>query len=225
NKAAFDLHACSLAWRSKYTCIPYRFGKFDFVLIPSFQFSGMEHPGTIFYNSASILLDESATENQMLSRAETIAHETAHMWFGDLVTMQWFNDVWMKEVFANFMAAKIVHPSFPNVNHDLRFLVANYPTAYAVDRTAGTHPVRQELENLDEAGSLYGANIYQKAPIVMRQLERLIGADRLQSGLRSYLKQFQFGNATWLDLVRILNEPSDVGETAWSRAWVEEAGR
>src|SRR5436309_1245480 len=224
-KAVFDLNGSSLEWLEKYTGIPYRFGKFDFVLIPSFQFSGMEHPGAIYYNSSSILLDESATENQMLNRASVIAHETSHMWFGDLVTMQWFNDVWMKEVFANFMAAKIVNPSFPKVNHDLRFLVANYPAAYAVDRTAGTHPVRQEVENLDEAGSLYGAIIYQKAPIVKRQLERLIGADRLQSGLRSYLKQFQFGNATWLDLVRILNEHSDVDMTAWSRAWVEEAGR
>jgi len=224
-KAVFDLHGSSLEWLEKYTGIPYRFGKFDFVLIPSFQFSGMEHPGAIYYNSSSILLDESATENQMLNRASVIAHETSHMWFGDLVTMQWFNDVWMKEVFANFMAAKIVNPSFPKVNHDLRFLVANYPAAYAVDRTAGTHPVRQELENLDEAGSLYGAIIYQKAPIVMRQLERLVGADGLQAALRSYLKQFQFGNATWLDLVRILNEYSDFDMTTWSRAWVEEAGR
>ena len=82
----------------------------------------MEHPGAIFYNAAAVLLDESATENQMLGRASLIAHETAHMWFGDLVTMRWFNDVWMKEVFANFMAAKIVNPAFPQVNHELRFL-------------------------------------------------------------------------------------------------------
>src|SRR5215467_1855145 len=97
-KAVFDLHSSSLDWLEKYTGIPYRFGKFDFVLIPSFQFGGMEHPGSIFYNASSILLDESATENQMLNRASVIAHETSHMWFGDLVTMQWFNDVWMKEV-------------------------------------------------------------------------------------------------------------------------------
>jgi aminopeptidase N len=224
-KAVFDLHASSLEWLEKYTAIPYRFGKFDFVLIPSFQFGGMEHPGAIFYNAASILLDESATENQMLNRASTIAHETSHMWFGDLVTMQWFNDVWMKEVFANFMAAKIVNPAFPNVNHDLRFLVSNYPAAYAVDRTEGTHPIRQELENLDDAGSLYGAIIYQKAPIVMRQLERILGPDRLQDGLRAYLKQYQFGNATWLDLIKILDDLTEVDLTAWSHAWVEEAGR
>src|SRR5438093_6727785 len=224
-KAVFDLHASSLEWLEKYTGIPYRFGKFDFVLIPSFQFGGMEHPGSIFYNAASILLDESATENQMLGRANVIAHETSHMWFGDLVTMQWFNDVWMKEVFANFMSAKIVNPSFPNVNHDLRFLVSHYPAAYSVDRTAGTHPIRQELANLDEAGSLYGAIIYEKAPIVMRQLERILGPDKLQDGLRVYLKQFQFGNATWLDLIKVLDERTDLDLTRWSHAWVEEAGR
>ncbi len=99
------------------------------------------------------------------------------MWFGDLVTMRWFNDVWMKEVFANFMAAKIVNPSFPDVNHELRFLYQHYPSAYDVDRTEGANPIRQELANLNEAGSLYGAIIYQKAPIVMRQLELLMGAD------------------------------------------------
>jgi aminopeptidase N len=193
--------------------------------VPSFQFGGMEHAGAVYYNAASILLDESATENQVLNRASVIAHETSHMWFGDLVTMRWFNDVWMKEVFANFMAAKIVNPSFPNVNHELRFLVSHYPAAYAVDRTEGTHPIRQELENLSEAGSLYGAIIYEKAPIVMRQLEYLIGADKMREGLRAYLQQFQFGNATWLDLVRLLDDRSDRDVAAWSGAWVEGAGR
>jgi aminopeptidase N len=221
----FDLHASSLEWLERYTGIPYPFGKFDFVLIPSFQFTGMEHPGSIYYNAASLLLDESATESQMLGRASVIAHETAHMWFGDLVTMRWFDDVWTKEVFANFMAAKIVNPAFPKVNHDLRFLVAHYPQAYSVDRTGGTHPIRQELANLNEAGSLYGPIIYQKAPIVMRQLERLIGADRLQEGLREYLQTFRFGNATWLDLVSILDGRSDLDVAAWSRAWISEAGR
>ena len=97
----------------RYTGIPYPFGKFDFLLVPAFQFGGMEHPGAIFYNATGLMLDESATQNQQLERASVISHETAHMWFGDLVTMRWFNDVWMKEVFANFMAAKIVNPSFP----------------------------------------------------------------------------------------------------------------
>jgi aminopeptidase N len=126
-----------------YTGIPFSLEKFDFVLIPSFQYNGMEHPGSVLYRASSVLLDESATQAQLLRRASLIAHETAHMWFGDLVTMRWFNDVWMKEVFANFMAAKIINPSFPELNHDLRFLMAHYPGAYAVDRSAGANPIRQ----------------------------------------------------------------------------------
>ena len=146
-EAIFDLHARALAFMEEYTDIPYAFGKFDFVLIPAFQFGGMEHAGKILYNASGLMLDESATQNQYLGRASVIAHETAHMWFGDLVTMRWFNDVWMKEVFANFMAAKIVNPSFPDVNHELRFLLSHYPAAYEVDRTPGTNAIRQPLAN------------------------------------------------------------------------------
>jgi aminopeptidase N len=223
--AIFDLHAKALAWLEDYTKIRYPWGKFDVVLIPSFQFGGMEHAGAILYNAAGLMLDESATQNQLLDRASVIAHETSHMWFGDLVTMRWFNDVWMKEVFANFMAAKIVNPSFPQVNHELRFLLAYYPTAYQVDRTAGTNPIRQQLANLDEAGQLYGPIIYQKAPIVMRQLELIVGESKFRDGLRAYLKRYAYGNATWLDLVRMLDERTPVDVTAWSHAWVEERGR
>ena len=223
--AIFDLHASALAWLESYTGIPYAFGKFDFVLIPSFQFGGMEHAGAILYNAPGLLLDESATQNQYLGRATLIAHETAHMWFGDLVTMQWFDDVWMKEVFANFMAAKIVNPTFPEVNHDLRFLLSHYPAAYDVDRTAGANPIRQRLSNLNEAGQLYGAVIYQKAPIVMRQLEMLVGEQMFRDGLREYLKTYTFRNATWNDLIRILDAKTPQDLAAWSRAWVEERGR
>jgi aminopeptidase N len=223
--AIVDLHARSLAWLEDYTGIPYPFGKFEFILIPSFQFGGMEHPGAIYYNATSLLLDESATQAQHLGRANLIAHETAHMWFGDLVTMRWFNDVWMKEVFANFMAAKVVNPLFPDVNHELRFLLQHYPAAYDVDRTGGTNPIRQDLDNLNEAGSLYGAIIYQKAPIVMRQLERLLGEDAMRDGLREYLRSHQFGSADWADLVRILDARTPIDLVLWSRAWVEERGR
>jgi aminopeptidase N len=223
--AIFDLHARALAWLEEYTASPYPWGKFDFVLIPSFQFGGMEHAGAILYNASGLMLDPSATQSQLLGRASVIAHETAHMWFGDLVTMRWFNDVWMKEVLANFMAAKIVNPSFPDINHELRFLLAHYPSAYEVDRTAGSNPIRQELGNLDEAGSLYGPIIYDKAPIVMRQLEMIAGEHGFREGMREYLKKYAFGNATWLDLVSIL-EARNPGQVAkWSRAWVELRGR
>jgi aminopeptidase N len=223
--AIFDLHARALAWLEDYTGIKYPWGKFDFVLIPSFQFGGMEHAGAIFYNAASLLLDESATENQLLGRASTISHETTHLWFGDLVTMRWFNDVWMKEVLANFMAAKIVNPSFPKVNHPLRFLLQHYPSAYDIDRTAGANPIRQNLANLNEAGALYGNIIYDKAPIAMRQLELLAGEEGFRDGLREYLKEYSFGNATWLDLVRILDTRTSARVSEWSHAWIELRGR
>ncbi len=221
----FRLHGAALEWLEEYTQIPYPFQKFEFVLIPSFQYGGMEHPGQILYRQAGLMLDESATQSRILGRASVIAHETAHMWFGDLVTMRWFDDVWAKEVFANFMAAKIVRPSFPGIDHDLRFLTAHHPAAYAVDRTAGTHPIRQPLENLRFAGTLYGPIIYQKAPIVMRHLERRMGEDAFRDGLRAYLKRFAYGNATWPELVEILDARTPDDLKAWSRVWVEEAGR
>lgn len=221
----FALQARALDWLERYTGIPYPFDKFDAVAIPSFQFGGMEHPGTVFYNAASLFLDSSATQSQRLGRASLIAHETAHMWFGDLVTMRWFDDVWMKEVFANFMAAKVVHPIFPGLDHDLRFYLTHYPAAYAVDRTDGTHPIRQELGNLRDAASLYGAIIYQKAPIVMRTLEYLVGDSTLRDGLREYLLAYQFGNASWTDLIALLDQRTPYDLRAWSTAWVERAGR
>ena len=224
-EAIFDLHARALEYLENYTAIPYAFGKFDFVAIPAFQFGGMEHAGKILYNASGLMLDESATQNQLLGRASVIAHETAHMWFGDLVTMRWFNDVWMKEVFANFMAAKIVNPSFPTVNHDLRFLLAHYPAAYEVDRTPGANPIRQVLDNLNEAGSMYGAIIYQKAPVVMRHLEALLGEDSFRDGLREYLTAHAFANATWTDLIALLDRRTPLDLQAWSRVWVEQPGR
>jgi aminopeptidase N len=223
--AIFDLHQQALDWLAQYTDRPYPFEKLDFALLPAFQFAGMEHAGAIFYNAASMFLEKTATQEQQLARANTIAHETAHMWFGDLVTMKWFEDVWMKEVFANFMAAKIVNPSFPAIDHDLRFLLQHYPAAYEVDRTPGANPIRQKLDNLNDAGSLYGAIIYDKAPIVMRQLEDMLGEDDFRSGIREYLAKYAFDNAEWTDLIQILDSKTDDDLGAWSRAWVDEPGR
>ncbi len=219
--AIFDLHAAALDWMERYTGIPYPFGKFDFLLVPAFQFGGMEHAGAIFYNASGLLLDPSATQNDLLNRANVISHETAHMWFGDLVTMRWFDDVWLKEVFANFMAAKIANPSFPAIDHDLRFLLNHYPSAYDIDRTDGSNPIRQPLANLNDAGTLYGNIIYDKAPIVMRQLETLAGPDGFRDGLREYLKRFAFANATWPELIRILDDRTPEDLAAWSHAWVD----
>jgi len=189
----FDLHLKSIRWLEKYTGIKQPFKKFDFALIPAFQFGGMEHPGAIFYKDRSLFLEENATINQKMSRNSLIAHETAHMWFGNLVTMDWFNDVW-------------------------------YPSAYGEDRSAGSHPIQQELNNLNQASLLYGRIIYQKAPVVMKQLEAIMGEETFQEGLQEYLTTFSFDNATWDDLIAILDKRTDLDLKTWSQAWVKESG-
>ncbi len=221
----FDLHSDALDWLEDYTGIPYPFGKFDFVLLPAFQFGGMEHPGAIYYGASRLLLEAAATRTDELARAQLIAHETAHMWFGDLVTMRWFDDVWTKEVYANFFAGKIANPAFPEIDHELAFYLTHYPAAYAIDRSSGTHPIRQPLDNLNDASSLYGAIIYEKAPIVMRMLEERLGEDALRDGIRRYLDRFTFGNASWNDLIVLLDDRYDGDLRAWSQIWVEDAGR
>lgn len=221
----FRLHGEALAWLEDYTGIPYPYAKFDFAAIPAYQYGGMEHPGAIQYRERALFLDEDPSQNELLRRASLIAHETAHMWFGDLVTMRWFDDVWTKEVFANFMAAKIVNPSFPDIDHELAFVLDHYPSAYSVDRTEGANAIRQPLANLDQAGSLYGAIIYDKAPIMMRQLELVLGEDAFREGMREYLTRFAGGNASWPELIEILDRRTEIDLAAWSEVWVNTAGR
>ncbi|GAB3032737.1 M1 family aminopeptidase [Spirosoma pulveris] len=221
----FSLHADALTFLEDFTQIRYPFQKFDFVAVPDFQYGGMEHVGAIDYRSSALFLDNGATRDQRLSRAHVIAHETAHMWFGDLVTMRWFDDVWLKEVFANFIADKIMEVSTPDANYDLQFVVDHYPAAYGVDRTEGANPIGQPLTNLQEAGSLYGGIIYHKAPIMMRQLEQLMGKDALRDGLREYLKKYSSANASWRDLIAILDTHTPADLQAWNRVWVTETGR
>ncbi|MFO7575673.1 MAG: M1 family aminopeptidase [Bacteroidales bacterium] len=223
-EAIFRLHYNSIKWMEEYTGISYPFQKFGFVLIPGFQYGGMEHPGSIFYRASSLFLKESPTINEQMSRASLIAHETSHIWFGDLVTMKWFDDVWLKEVFAGYMSDKIVSPDFPAANHELRFLLSRYPAAYNVDRTRGSNPVIQELDNLRNAGSLYGGIIYNKAPIVMKHLEQMTGDSLMRESLKIYLKRFSYDNAEWDDLISIMEDISGKDFKNWSDAWMREAG-
>ena len=221
----FLQHKKALDYLEEYTGIKQPFKKFGFALIPSFQFGGMEHVGAISYKSEILMLDENPSPAERLLRAALISHETAHMWFGDLVTMDWFNDVWTKEVFANFMADKVVHPTFPEINHDLRAHLGRHPSAYRVDRTAGANPIRQNLPNLDEAGTMYGDIIYDKSPIMMQQLELLLGEENFRDGIREYLNTYAFDNATWPDLIDILDKRSSLDLKTWSEVWVNTPGR
>lgn len=219
-------HARALSWMRDYTTIDYPFGKLDVVLIPSFQFTGMEHPGAIYYDADALLPGESPSPAQDRRRTDVIAHEVAHMWFGNLVTMPWFDDVWLKEVFAAFMASQITATDADDeVDRDLRFFVRHHPAAAALDRSRGAVPIRQPLENLNDAGLLYGPALYHKAPIAMRQLERLIGADRLRVVLQTYLARYAFGSAGWPELAALLADAAPFDVEAWGRSWIEGPGR
>lgn len=216
--------AASLDWMEEYTGIPYPFAKYDFVILPGFQYGGMEHTGATLYNDGRMFLGPNPTLSDSLARTELIAHETAHMWFGDLVTMEWFDEVWTKEVFANHFAAWISEPLYPEVNHRLNRLRSFSTAALSEDRTEGTVSISQELPNLSYAGLVYGQIIYNKAPVMMEKLIGIMGPEAFREGIRTYLERYSYGNATWDDLVGILDSLTSADLRGFSRAWVYGKG-
>lgn len=214
----------ALDWQEEFTAQPYPFAKYDLVILPGFQFGGMEHTGATFYNDNTIFLPSQPTLQERLSRSNLIAHETSHMWFGDYVTMRWFDDVWTKEVFANYFAAAITEPLYPEIDHRLNWLSTFQSAALSEDRTEGGTAIQQTLDNLQNAGLVYNQIIYNKAPLVMRKMVALIGEEAFRQGIRKYIQQFAYGNATWDDLVGILDAETDVDLREFSNVWVKEPG-
>lgn len=217
-------NARAVQWLAGYFGVPYPWPKLDFVLAPAFPFGGMEHPGAIFYNENSFIYRERPTRPQLLGREATIYHEVAHQWFGDLVTMRWFDDLWLKEGFATYMAAKMQAALEPRSNAWETFYLRNKPLAYGVDRTAGTTPVWQELGNLDQAKSNYGAIVYNKAPGVLKQLNYLVGDSAFRAGLHDFLTRHAYANATWRDLLASVGGAAHRSLTAWGNAYMLRPG-
>lgn len=221
----FDEVGQSVKWMEGYTSIACPFQEYGLVILPNYQFGGMEHPGAIQLSDRRVFLEKNATQEDELARMELIAHETAHLWFGDLVSLKWFEDVWAKEVLASFMAAKITRRHYNTVDHDLNFLKTYQNAAICVDRTEGTHAIAQELNNLNHASLLYDDIIYDKAPVMMRMLEQVMGAPSLQNGLNKYLVKYQFNNASWDDLLTMLDkEAPSAGVRRFSDIWVKQKG-
>ena len=219
-----ETNARALGWLGRYFARPYPFGKFAFVLAPAFPFGGMEHPGAVFYNEESFIYRERPTQTQRLGRTATIYHEVAHQWFGDYVTMQWFDDLWLKEGFATYMAAKIQASLDPGSQAWKTFYLRNKPVAYGVDVTEGTTPVWQALGNLDQAKSNYGAIVYNKAPGVLKQLNYFVGDAAFQAGLRTYLARHPYGNATWRDLLSAIGGAAHRDLAPWGRQYILRRG-
>lgn len=228
----------SLKWQEDFTGVKYPFAKYDLVILPGFQFGGMEHTGATFYNDNTIFLSEHATTDEILARSNLIAHETTHMWFGDYVTMRWFDDVWTKEVFANYFAAEITAPQFPMVNHDLNNLKTYVSASLSEDRTwdasvmlssgellqGGGTSIRQPLDNLRNAGLIYNNIIYNKAPLMLRKLVEIMGKEAFRESIREYVQKFAYSNANWDELVEIFDAHTSADIKAFSKAWVNEKG-
>ncbi|MEZ5429505.1 MAG: M1 family aminopeptidase [Pyrinomonadaceae bacterium] len=177
------------------------FSKYDLVLIPEFPFGGMEHAGATFLREDRVIFPTEPTKNDLITRANVIFHEAAHQWFGDTVTMRWFDDLWLKEGFAEFMAYKTLEKVMPEANAWKVFYERNKRAAYQTDVTRGTTPIYQEIKNLSSAKSAYGNIVYRKAPSFLRQAEFFLGEREFQTAVRAFLKKHEYANASWGDLV------------------------
>src|SRR2546423_8483211 len=200
------------------------FPKYDLVLVPEFAYGGMEHAGATFLREDAVLFPSDPTAADIAARAETMLHEAAHQWFGDLVTMRWFDDLWLKEGFATFMAYKAIEALMPEYDAWKLFHLRTKPLAYLTDVTKGTTPIWQEIANLSAAKSAYGNIVYRKAPSMLRQAEFYLGARQFQKAIQLFVKEHAYANATWEDLVRAFERTSGRKLDAWAAAWVKRRG-
>jgi aminopeptidase N len=220
----FRLNREGVRFLAKYFDYKFPFPKYDLVIIPEFAYRGMEHAGATFLREESILFPSDPTANDFLARADIMFHEAAHQWFGDLVTMRWFDDLWLKEGFAEFMAHKAIESVMPQYNAWKFFYQRTKPLAYQTDVTKGTTPIFQEIPNLSAAKSAYGNIVYRKAPSILRQAEFFLGPDKFQAAIRLFLKEHAYDNAEWADLVRVFERTSGEKLDAWAAAWVRRRG-
>jgi aminopeptidase N len=216
--------AQGIQYLSDFFAQPFPFPKYDLVLIPGFAFGGMEHAGATFLREESVLFRAAPTHSDYLERDIVLLHELAHQWFGDLVTMRWFDDLWLKEGFAQYMAYEAQASIKPSENVWKRFYQAIKPAAYEIDATKGTTAIYQNIANLKDAKSAYGAIVYRKAPGVLKQLAFVAGEDNFREGLRLYLKEHAYGNAELSDLVGALERVSGRRLQDWAPSWIRRRG-
>lgn len=216
--------AAGMKFLAEYFAQPFPFPKYDLVLIPGFAYGGMEHAGATFLREESVLFRTAPTHSDRIGRDLLTLHELTHQWFGDFTTMRWFDDLWLKEGFAQYMAYRTLDQLKPTENVWQRFYLSIKPAAYAIDSTLGTTPIYQDIDNLQNAKSAYGAIVYSKAPGLLRQLAFILGDEHFRDGLRIYLKEHQYGNAEWSDLVKAFEHASGRKLSDWADAWIRRRG-
>jgi len=203
--------AHALRFLSAYYGIPYPGRKLDMVAIPDFAFGAMENLGCITYREVLLLVDEAqATEGELLRVADVIAHEIAHMWFGDLVTMRWWNGIWLNEAFATFMATLCTDAFRPEWGRWEQFS-RERSAAFDVDSLAATRPIEYEVRSPADADGMFDLLTYEKGASVLRMLEQYLGADRFRDGIRHYLRRHAYGNTEtgelWDAIEEVVGEP------------------
>ncbi|MDB4983260.1 MAG: family peptidase [Myxococcales bacterium] len=194
-----------------YFGLPYPFGKLDQIGVPDFEAGAMENAGCITFREVALLLDEATAPLSVQKRvAEVITHELAHQWFGNLVTMVWWDDLWLNEAFATWMAYKIVDQWRPEWRIWMDF-EGGKGGAMLLDSLQAAHPIRAEIRNAEEAGESFDAITYEKGGAVLRMIEGYLdtaGQDRFRDGIRLYMQRHREGNATADDLWGALGEAS-----------------
>jgi puromycin-sensitive aminopeptidase len=221
---ALEVGAHALRYFSTYYDIPYPGDKLDMIAIPDFAWGAMENLGCITYRETALLLDkDNATQAEMTRVADVIAHEIAHMWFGDLVTMKWWNGIWLNEAFATFAEIKCVDAFEPAWDRWLSFAPSR-ASSQETDALAATRPIEIEVASPEEANAMFDVLTYEKGSSVLRMLEQYLGEESFRAGVTRYLKAHEYSNTETADLWAALEAESGepVGEIM--DTWIFQGG-
>ena len=202
---------------------PYPRGKYAQIFVPEYNLGAMENPGLVTFTEA-YLSRGAATDAQRAARANTILHEMAHMWFGDLVTMRWWDDLWLKESFADYMGAHASAAATRYTDAWVTFAARRKAWAYHQDQLPTTHPIVADITDLEAAKLNFDGITYAKGASVLKQLVAFVGDDAFFEGARRYFAAHAFGNTTLEDLLVQLSDVSGRDLRDWSAAWLETTG-
>ncbi|MFH9062611.1 aminopeptidase N [Streptomyces coeruleorubidus] len=202
---------------------PYPFGKYDQAFVPEYNLGAMENPGLVTFREEFIFRGK-VTQASYEGRANVVLHEMAHMWFGDLVTMEWWDDLWLKESFADFMGEFSLVGATRFVNGWITFANRRKSWAYRADQLPSTHPITADIRDLQDAKLNFDGITYAKGASVLKQLVAYVGQDAFLEGARRYFKRHAYGNTRLGDLLSVLEETSGRDMSAWSRSWLQTAG-
>ena len=212
-KFALEAAEYIMHFYNEYFGIKYPFGKLDLIAIPDFEAGAMENAGAITYRESEMLLDPKiATVDNYHLVAAVVAHEMAHQWFGDLVTMKWWDNLWLNEGFATWMESKPVQKWKPEWHAELEDVVDTNRTL-TLDALKNTRPIRQKAETPDEINELFDGIAYGKAAAVLRMVEHYVDPELFRKGVQNYLRAHSYGNATaedfWNAITAASNKPAD----------------